>query len=146
MLWLQDNEEYDKLMLLDPDGGQLTPQSRRVLGSEAPTQTDGFFAFLGGVFVALYRCRGELVLRVGHVTIPLADDIVAEVAGPSSRRVLSVLRGGHEIVQHVYAIDASLKFLEDPTPFVDDEDFDFGLYVANISQNRKRKEVMFGRA
>ncbi len=146
MLWLQDNEKYDKLMLLAPDSGQLTPQSRHLLGSEAPTQVDGFFAFLGGVLVALYRCRGELVLRVDHVNIPLADNIVVEVDGPSSRRVLSVLRDGHEIVQRVYAIDESLKFPEDPTSFLDDEDFDFGLYVANISQNRKRKGVMFGRA
>jgi hypothetical protein len=32
----------------------------------------------------------------------------------------------------------------DLTPFIDDEDFDFGLFVSNISKDQDRREVLLG--
>jgi len=32
----------------------------------------------------------------------------------------------------------------DPTPFIEDEDFDFGLFVRNISRSSERRKVLLG--
>ena len=53
MLWLQSNEQYDALAEYEPAQGTYTLVSKASLGDQAPEETEGHFALLSKVFVAL---------------------------------------------------------------------------------------------
>lgn len=144
MIWLQSNDKHDELAEYDHGKGTFTTASRNDLGSNAPSRTDGIFSILSTVFVALYKFGQGLFVRIGDQCIPLTDDVVATVSGGSNNRTLTVKKAGKEIAHFRYALDGSKKFPDDPTPFIEDEDFDFGLFLSNISTNDKRKRVLLG--
>ena len=144
MIWLQSNDKYDELAEYDHDKGTFTIESRNALSSKAPSSTEGIFAILSDIFVALYKFGGGLFIRIGGQCIPLAEDVVVTVSGDVSKRLLTVEKSGKEITCFIYVLDSSKKILNDPTPFVDDEDFDFGLFVSNISTSDKRKRILLG--
>lgn len=142
MMWLQSNDDYDTLGTLDLDTGKFETCSRRLAQQSIPDHFGGLFATLSGVVVALYRHGNELFVRVGAITFPLATDVVAEVNGPATERTLLVIKDGGEILRHKYELDLSIRFSDDPTPFIDDEDFDFGLFISNVSKAPKRKTAL----
>jgi hypothetical protein len=145
-IWLQNSDVYDELAELDPASGRYRVQRRQALRAGVAVKTDGTFALLGGVFAALYKFGDELILRVKGVAIPLGRDVSVSVSGPSNCRVLSVVASGREVIRHEYYLDLSTKFPNDPTPFVEDEDFDFGLFVANVAKAPERQDVLLGLA
>ncbi len=144
MLWLQDNDEFDKLVELDLTTGLHRIHSRSTLGPQSPTKTDGVFAMLASVLVALYKHGSELFVRVGNTTVRLEKDVIIRASGSPPQRTLSVFKSGKEVARLQYAIDSSLNISGDPTPFIDNEDFDFGLFVSNISLAPERQEVLLG--
>lgn len=144
MIWLQSNDKYDELAKYDHAKGTFTIESRNVLGGNAPPSTEGIFAILSAVFVALYKFGQGLFIRIGDQCIPLTDDVVVTVRGDVGKRLLTVEKAGKEIARFIYVLDSSKKFPDDPTPFIDDEDFDFGLFLSNISTSDKRKRVLLG--
>ena len=145
MVWLQSNDNFDSIGELDTVTGKLTVRSRAEL--DPLPETAGFFAMLQGTVVALYREGTELFVRIDDHAFPLAEDVVAEVSGGRWRpRKLVVRQAGKVVASHKYRLDRSEQFADDPTPFVEDEDFDFGLFVANVSQSEERKAVLLGLA
>ena len=144
MLWLQSSEKFEELAEFNHKTGDYRVWFRSAPEFEAPEATEGFFAFLSSTFVALYRVGGELFLWVGSEVVHMADDVYVSVGGRAENRVLSVQKGGQKIISFKYSLDLSDRISEDPTPFIDDEDFDFGLFVANISQSEERKKILRG--
>lgn len=144
MMWLRSNECYDRLAELDPSSGRYTVLDRKDLGEMAPSKCDGVFSVLNHVFVAIYPIGNQVIFRLGDEVFELDDRTIVDVEGPNDSRLLRVIHGGHPIATHVYAITAK-RFEDDPTPMIDDEDFDFGLLVENISKHPERKEVMLGK-
>ncbi|WP_297891177.1 hypothetical protein [Shewanella sp.] len=144
MIWLQSNDKFDEVAEYDHGKGTFTMASRNSLGSKAPSSTDGIFALLSVVFVALYKFGQELFIRIGDQCIPLTDDVVVSVSGDAKNKQLTVEKSGQVIARINYALDVSKKFPDDPTPFIEDEDFDFGLFISNISKNDARKRVLLG--
>ena len=142
MIWLQLNSKYDGLAEYDHAKGMFTITSRNTLGAKAPLKTDGMFAILSTVFVALYCFGQQLFLRIGDTCIPLTNDLVVTVSGDTNRRKLNIEKDGVVIADIEYMLDLSKQFPNDPTPFVEDEDFDFGLFLFNISKDRERQRVL----
>ncbi|MBD1558046.1 hypothetical protein HC752_13990 [Vibrio sp. S9_S30] len=145
MIWLQSNDKYDELAKYDHDSGRFTIASRNDLGGNTPSSTEGIYAIMSTVFVALYKFGQGLFFRIGEQCFPLTDDVIVTVSGEDfNKRQLIVKKAGKEIAHFNYVLDSSKKFSGDPTPFVQNEDFDFGLFVSNISANEKRKRVLLG--
>ena len=144
MIWLQLNSKYDGIAEYDHAKGMFTIASRNTLGGKAPLKTDGVFAILSTVFVALYCFSQQLFLRIGDDCIPLTSDLVVTVSGDINSRKLRVEKAGVVVAHIDYTLDVSDQFPNDPTPFVEDEDFDFGLFVSNISKNSERQRVLLG--
>ena len=46
-----------------------------------------------------------------------------------------ISKGGNAVVRCRYALDTSIRFPNDPTPQIEDEDFDFGLFICNVEGN-----------
>jgi hypothetical protein len=146
MVWLQSQDQFDALAVIDPETGKLAKFSRRALGDSAPARTEGWFADLSGVVAAIYKKGDELFVRVGGTELPLAADVTAEVSGAASARVLVISKGGNAVVRCRYALDTSIRFPNDPTPQIEDEDFDFGLFICNVSKATERQMVLLGRS
>lgn len=142
MIWLQSNDKYDELAEYDHGKGTFTIASRDDLSGNTPACTEGIFAIMSTVFVALYKFGQELFVRIGNQCIPLTDDVVVTVSGDVNKRRLTVKKAGKVIAHLNYMLDNSRKISDDPTPFIEDEDFDFGLFVSNVSANDKRKRVL----
>ncbi len=97
----------------------------------------------------LYRLGNSIAFRVigegFDCKFDLDSSTVVEVDGPPLERELVVIRDGNVMFKTTYAVDVDDIIPNDPTPFVEDEDFDFGLFVSNISKSPGRKDVMLGR-
>ncbi len=146
MIWLQSNERYDTLAQYDPEQGVFSIKTKTESGDQVTEKTDGFFSVLSDVFVALYRSEHALFLCVGDQRIVLTDDLRINVSGGADQRQLIVKKHSTIITQLTYCLDEEENLADDPTPFIEDEDFDFGLFVANVANNHKRKQVFLGLA
>lgn len=99
----------------------------------------GWFATVAGRLCMLYRWNGELWFRAGNgPPIPLTDAAVtwdrqADVA------VFSIAHGSDVRFTETHRVcDDVLGIQNDPTPFVEAEDFDFFLFVRNIINDESR--------
>ena len=137
MVLLQSNDRFNEVAELSLDAGDWRVTQR----SDESRPTDGFYSILGKTFCAVVRSGGKLLIRIGETQMELTEDVSIEVSGPSSKRVLVVSREGIPCVRHEYSC---LKgHIEgDMTPFIEDEDFDFGLFLSNLSRNPRRQAVM----
>lgn len=144
MIWLQSNERYDAIAEYDHSAGSFTQISRRLMGSKAPLSTDGIYSNLSSAFVAIYQLDKQLFLRIDDNCIPMTNDVVVSVGGDIDNRWLVVLKAGIEVFHVDYGLDSSKKIPGDPTAFIEKEDFDFGLFLSNVSKSQKRKRVLLG--
>jgi hypothetical protein len=144
MIWLQSNEKYNVLAKYDHADGSYALVYKTDLANKSAPNTDGIFSFLSSVFVAIYKYDQQLFLRIGGKSIPLTNDTVVTVGGDVNNRVLTIGTGGSCIVSLNYKLDKKDEFINDPTPFIENEDFDFGIFLTNISMSDERKRVLLG--
>ena len=144
MIWLQSHELYDSLVEYNHSDGSFTEISRKSnLGNIATLSfINGVYSILSSTFVAIYRFEGQLFIRIGDNCIPLSDEVVVSVRGENNARELLILEAGKEVCKINYELDASRWFEDDPTPFIDEETFDFGLFLSNISKSESRKRII----
>ena len=143
MLWLQSNENYECIAIFDPIEYSLKKFLRTDIDS---ITTEGFFSEIDdGIFI-LYKNGDKLFFRVYNSNFMLDEQTIIEVSGPVYKRNLSVIKNGKVIFQTTYTLNEPLSISDDLTPFLESEDFDFGLFVSNISKNPKRKAVLLGKA
>ncbi len=132
---------FDRVALFNPDSGHLTEFSRGDATSVTQQPQRGAYAMLGRQWVVLYRSdEGVLRLRIG----------VSDFALTSANRVawrqtgaLAELEVSSNDVSHVLSYRSEPLPEGDPTPFVEAEDFDFGLFVANIARDRERASRLY---
>lgn len=142
MVWLQSNETFDKIAVLDPLTGEMEEKSRRYIGDKAPKKYHGFYSQLESIFLALYGLAGQLFLVVNKEIIEIEPDYVIQVSGPHNKRYLKIVSSGKIIKEFKYSLEQIPQPITgDPTPFVEDEDFDIGLFASNISLDPERRAV-----
>ena len=140
MVRLQSNDVFLELAELDETTGAWTP-ARREPSEKGYENIDGSFSVLSGVFCALFLSNGEIFVRVGDTQVQLSDDVKITVDGPDERRCLTPMSGVKTLATIRYAVE-EWRIPNDPTPFIDDEDFDFGLWISNIAGSPIRQRVM----
>ena len=154
MIWLQSGSRYDDVAEYDHASGTFSIISKTALRHRAPQETDGQFDLLSNVFVALYKFGDDIFLRIGNDRFPLSDDVIAEVHGDRVTkrliankakldRTLIVKKAGQEIAHLNYIYDLWNQFPVDFTQ-VEDEDFDFGLWVSNMTKSPTRQRILLG--
>ncbi len=142
MLWLQSQMRFDEIAEFDADQMTLNKSSKSNLGNAAPSKYGGFFYEFHGGFLVLYHDVKKIYFVVDNRTYVLDDHTIVEVTGNENNRKLEVLCDGKVLYVTHYIPNYGDKIDDDPTPFIDDEDFDFGLFVSNISKNPDRKNVL----
>jgi hypothetical protein len=142
-------ESHDRFMMIgefDPESGAL----REVTRDDAPPEllaqpVRGHYASLDGTRAVLYRSGGKLWLQLDGKARPLAPggrNVHWSRRGDSSQLIL--LDNGDVIAAaeyHPRLVGPPLR--DDPTPFVEDEDWDFGLFVQNVLMNLDRARRIY---
>jgi hypothetical protein len=140
---LKRHKIYDRLAEFDPSTGKLDEFSRSADSRRAEGAIMGFYDTLGGTRALLFRLAGVLYLQIGAERVSLADHAI-ELHNVSPRRLLRVLSRGVKVIEAAYdAPETDPPLSEDPTPCVEEEHFDFGLFLANLSRNRSRQARLF---
>jgi hypothetical protein len=140
MIWLQAKECYNCIAQFDPQNNVFIKKSRDEI---EPNTNDGSFEEMNEGIFMLYRFNGKIYFQVNDKIFLLDENTVIDVAGERPTKILKVLK--NEMIEYeTKYTPTSFPIEGDLTPFIDEEDFDFGLFVSNISKNPKRKEVLLG--
>lgn len=146
MLLLRSKQRFDEFAELDPATGRIVRRFTEV--SKAPPRVSGHYADLSGHTVALFRRRdGNLNLILGENLIyQLGDDLRVRREENSGMCALVVRNKGGVVAGYLeYELPVIDPPLEDDyvSSFVEEKDFDFGLFVQNIANNHARQERIY---
>lgn len=141
-LFLRDFDHYNRYAKLPNFQSEM--QSIDFVEGQLPSncRCQGSFWTHDGSFFALARIEGSLFARIGDDVFELSKNVSIHVRGKAPNRIIEVLRDGILCLSVPYEVSADEVFTPDETPFAEDEDFDFGLLLANISQSEERKKIM----
>ena len=123
----------------DPQTGAL----QRLATDGEHRDAKGVAMRLGDVPVVFYAQSGKLALRIGDDTVALRPNLKVSVSGEDLRH-LAVEENGNSILRHAYQnpIDPPMDF---DLGLAEEEDFDLGLFVANVVASRERASLLLER-
>ena len=139
---LASNDDFDQLAELDPNSGTYRLLSRK----EHPelTSMSGGFSMIEGTMLSLHRRDDVLFFRVGEREFELTDDVTSTLTQEDTDRVFQLIRNGKSLVSFKYRPPAPEVPLNiDPTPFVEEEDFDFFLFVHEVLSTSGRRHRVY---
>jgi hypothetical protein len=140
VFFLRNYEIYQDIVAFDLTDGTWQRVDSEMQNKLGPRDLSGFFALLSSNFCAIFRSGQEIMMCVGGVRIALSKDVKISVSGNRGQRRLVVSKKGEMVVAQAYSLD-NWKIKGDLTPFVEEEDFDFGLLIANIAGSPERQQV-----
>jgi hypothetical protein len=145
MLTVRSQDKFDEFADLDPATGFMQPF--QVSGNAAETiETSGWYSQLAGQLVSLFAFAGDLYLRLNEKPYRLDESRRVEYSRHENESNLTLLERGQIIATLSYApVEISPPLDEDPTGFIDEEDFDFGLFLSNVLENPARREILLKR-
>lgn len=141
IMLVQSHTVFNEVAEFDPETGALEVFPRSI---DERVEIRGHYAILSGVLVVLYRTGDGLNLRIGSTVLVGGELLSVTHARKVTDCRLSVTRSGVpplEINYTVSLLDPPLAL--DPTPFVEDEDFDFGLFISNVLQSPTRRQQIY---
>jgi hypothetical protein len=147
MTIIQNYFKYTDFRLFDPFTQTISLDLLNEV--RASEKIYGFFACLGGMQCVLYRQQGRLMLSVKGIN-SVFDDLSV------STMTISRIVSGDIIyfLRHITISDDSQiifetdytengPYFENDVTMYEVEDFDFGLFLENLSKNRERRNVIF---
>jgi hypothetical protein len=134
-LVLEDFLEQDRLRQLDERTGVLHELSTK-------GRAQGLFMTLGSTLVVLHAADGQLVLRLGADVVPLRG-ATAELEGAELRR-LAIVRDGAVVARLTYPNPVH-PFMDWDGTMAEEEDFDLGLFTANVLGSPRRRRHLLER-
>ena len=127
---------------------ELYPESMRVrkvplwrsLVGRTAMDPQGWFGSLGGTPVALFVREGTLNLLVGDKLLRVDENTTARLTGQGGNRVLTVYIKSSRQVTLPYRRPTPWPPVEvDPTPMIEEEDYDYGLFLRNMIEDPERQ-------
>lgn len=138
---IQSHEQFDVVAEFDPESGRIQPHSRP--DGLSPAGTDGWFATLGDSRVVFYRQSGRLWLRLADRTFDLDGDASVDWRVEAGMAVFAVADDdGQVVLRYSTGARSDPVTSDDPTPFVEDEDWDLGLFIANVMFDEERSDLV----
>ena len=98
---------------------------------------DGWYSFLDGVAIAIFRYQGTLYFVCNDFISPL-DELSAQMKFDGTRIYLHIIGNDVDINLEQTYTDIS----DDPTPFVEPEFYNFLLFINNVINSQERKALM----
>lgn len=140
---LNSNRVFDTLAEYDPTTRMLVTFSRAAEPERARSHVSGVFDYLGGKRLVLYRAGEDLWLDIDGMPIRI-DTIGIKVECRGEERLLRAFSSDHLVFEVGYELPKlDPPIADDPTPFIDEEDFDFGLFLQNIARDKSRQARIY---
>ena len=139
---LESKDVFDQLAELDPKSGTYRLLSRK----EHPelASMSGGFSIIEGTMLSLYRRDGALYFGAADQEFELTDNVTSTLTQEDTERVFQLIRDGKSLVRFNYRPPAPEVPLNiDPTPFVEEEDFDFLLFVHEVLTRSGRRHRVY---
>lgn len=141
MIWLQSNEDFNKIAKLDTRLMIIT-ECNKDEKSNKDIKTKGFYSKFDDFYFAIYGLKNCMYLFVEKKIFKIKDEEIIKVTGPRNMRNLKIVKNDQIIFDFIYSLEGFEQVIdEDPTPFIGDEDFDIGLLASNISKDKNRKQI-----
>lgn len=147
-MFVESYDRFDDVGDYDAESGNLVEFSRSHADGRDTVvgPVRGHFARVDGVLAVLYRDRGVLWLRLGE-HVREFDSGRSEVRWERSgkRARMRVVDEGEQVtsVEYVPGPWKATVAGDDPTPFVEREDWDFGLFVYNVLTDDGRRHRIY---
>lgn len=138
---VQSHERYDTVAKFDPGSGLLTsfPRPARL----GPSGTDGWYSVLGSDLVVFYRHEGRLHLRVSTRLWRADTGLEVSWEREGNQAVLTIGEGSSRFgLSYDPPTVPGPPLASDLTPFVESEDWDLGLFIANVLNDQARLELV----
>jgi hypothetical protein len=137
---IQSFDRHSEVAEFDPMSESIQTMAR---SSTLPTGLAGHYAHLDDALIVLYRDGHNLWLKFGDTRVPLHPSSRAEYYRAGARRSLRVQSDSKDLqfTYHLKELDPPLSI--DFTPGVEEEDFDFGLFISNVVNNPERQERLY---
>jgi hypothetical protein len=141
---VQSFDRFAESTVFDPDTGAFDTQ---VAGGITPAAAvRGHYGRLGETPVVFYRSGEGLLLRAGDTVVAVDDTVTVSHRQDGSRRTVRVTdrASGRDVFRLEYTVPAPIVAPEDdPTPNASPEDFDFGLFIANVANDPQRRSRVY---
>lgn len=107
-------------------------------------QVQGHVARVGGSVLCLYRISsGVLRFRLDDYDVLLDEATVIELERGETNTIV-VKQKESALFSWTYAApDLNPPLDEDPTPFIEEEDFDFGVFLHNVTHDDDRRRRIY---
>ena len=136
---LQSHTDFDLLAALDPSIPSIQFLSRKQ-HPELPALIAGSFSLINEMMVSLYRTRGNLYFRIADQEFELTDEVSSRLEVGGVGRKFRLLKGENVLVELTYSTpEFEIPLSNDPTPFVEQEHFEFLLFVHNVLTDPGRR-------
>lgn len=144
---LQSQDRFDEIAVLNLSTGETNFVSKSKHPELASQPTSGWYSVVDNVMCRLYRKEGVLFLGVGKQTFKLLDDVGSRLIRGQDSSTFQLISNGDLLFSFKYnlpKLDVPLK--NDPTPFIEEEDFDFLLFVDNVLKDKARRQRIYDQA
>jgi hypothetical protein len=140
---LRSHEAFETLAEFDLESGCLSLFSRKGSPEQAADPVAGIFGHVGGALILLFRLGKVLYLECEGLQIPLTEARI-ELLKECGNRRLRVSKNGTPVWSFDVEIPENhMMFENDPTPGVEAEDFDYALFLRNVSADAARQSRLF---
>lgn len=139
MTLLRSHRSVWRLAELDNRTGEIRPVAlwRSLAWKSRPA--DGWYGDLGDKRLAVYRADGNLWLRIDDRALPFSR-LKLDLAQTGTLTAFRVWSDGHLVAEIEYKSGKPWPPLErDTTANVEEEQFDFGLFLLNIGNDPARQ-------
>lgn len=143
---LQSFDSIGELVELDPDSRNIQSFCKVEHDNAGKESICGFYATLGDKTLAFYLHEDHLYFQVNESYYVIAENPRVELDYKGVGATLRLEIKSDTTLKISYERPILVVPLEeDPTPFVEEEDFDFGLFIFNILTHQARKERLIER-
>lgn len=137
---LQSQDRYDDFAVFDPESGAFVVYQKSAFPLMVTRPIGGHYAQVDEGTIMLFRLQDQLHLRIEELDFVLGESMIVRIDKGDSHNILRLLEGSNTIFTWKYQRPRIFPPLEDDlTPFVEEEDFDFGLYIQNVTQDQGRR-------
>ena len=150
MIYLQCMNEFNKVAQLNPLSGKVVFFSKNKQPDEANQPKIGTFACVDDKIICFYRYNNELNIKINKDHFILSDSIsskwhIKEGATKSSLiAIFSILDNNKVLFNWEYSPFTSRKpLIGDDTSFIDEEDYDFCLFIHNVLCSKERRKGIY---
>ena len=145
MIRLQSMDEYDKIVEFDFLDKKNIFYSKKENPEKRKAKKNGNYSIIEGNFLALFRFNNELHFRANEKDFVVDDDTKIEFKKGEEKNFFKVTKDNKLFFELVYASPVIDPPLEEDfvSSFVEEEHFDFCLFIYNVVSNRKRRESFF---